>query len=79
MASVRWASFLWAYSLLSGAHAKMLTQILRVGGPQTDNHWKYVSKFGYTHGLGTYGVRMKLNQPRTLKKKSNASICCLPR
>jgi len=65
---------IWALSVfLSGsggpllaAEAKLQTGPLRISGVKRENHWKYVSKFGYAVGSGTYNIKVQVKQPKTL-------------
>mmetsp|Transcript_110077 Transcript_110077/g.307727 ORF Transcript_110077/g.307727 Transcript_110077/m.307727 type:complete len:437 (-) Transcript_110077:59-1369(-) len=52
-------------SLALGA-AKSQSGMLRMGGTKTENHWKYVSKFGYGIGTGSFAMRIKLQSPKTM-------------
>lgn len=53
-------------SLLSQTEGKVQEGPLRLGGPRTENHWKYISKFGYGIGTGTFQIRFQLYQPKAI-------------
>ncbi|CAK0904900.1 unnamed protein product, partial [Prorocentrum cordatum] len=53
---------------------KFQTGTLRISGPKTENHWKYLSKFGYGIGTGEFQVRLQLVQPKTLVDDKTARI-----
>lgn len=52
--------------LPSPAHGKVTSGHIRISGAKAENHWKYVSKFGYTTGRGSFQLRVKPWQPKTL-------------
>lgn len=44
----------WVY-----AQCKYQSGVVRIGGPRVDNHWQYLSKFGYMIGEGDYALRLQ--------------------
>lgn len=50
--------FLTMWPLLHG-QCKFQTNVVKIGGPLDQEKWRYISKFGYTIGEGTYAVRVK--------------------
>lgn len=48
-------------------NAKLQAGTLRISGPKRQNHWKYLSKFGYGIGTGTFQVRIQLHQPKSIQ------------
>eukprot|EP00927_Polykrikos_kofoidii_P031008 TRINITY_DN26675_c0_g1_i1.p1 TRINITY_DN26675_c0_g1~~TRINITY_DN26675_c0_g1_i1.p1 ORF type:complete len:496 (-),score=59.80 TRINITY_DN26675_c0_g1_i1:163-1491(-) len=78
-ASVMWtrvqriASLMLCYVCVfpSGANAKLQSGSLRISGIRQENHWKYVSKFGFGTGTGKYSFKLKLHQPKTLAEDTN--------
>mmetsp|Transcript_9900 Transcript_9900/g.22170 ORF Transcript_9900/g.22170 Transcript_9900/m.22170 type:complete len:452 (+) Transcript_9900:48-1403(+) len=51
--------------------AKVQAGNIRIGGPHSKNRWKYMSKFGFNIGKGSYGVRVALHTPRPKKKSKD--------
>jgi len=59
----------WALALsLSPLVLEAKTQegMVRLGGSKKENRWKYISKFGYDIGTGSYKFRFKLHAPKTM-------------
>jgi hypothetical protein len=56
------STYLAATMNVTGAEAKREVVTTSLGGKQEEEHtrWRYVSKFGFTTGEGTYRVRAKL-------------------
>jgi len=54
---------------LLGCEAKMKTGTITIGGVKEDSRWKYLSKFGYDIGKGTYAVRLKAIRPLLAEEK----------
>lgn len=57
-----WTVVIWR---LCTVEAKVHSGTLEIGGPEAENRWRYVSKFGFGLGLGVYDVRLRLRQPAT--------------
>jgi hypothetical protein len=55
--------FLLLSALLDEFSSKLMTGIVQLGGTKDDHRWKYVSKFGYNVGVGSYAVRVKTTRP----------------
>lgn len=53
---------------------KLQAGSIRIGGPKKDNTWKYLSKFGYAIGRGTYSVRIQLAQPNKIKQDAKIEL-----
>lgn len=68
MAFVGWCG------LLPAVEAKSQNGQVRLGGSKKDNRWKYLNKFGYTVGKGTFQFRLQLAQPPTLPKDSRVTL-----
>jgi len=47
---------------------------VRIKGPRPQNRWKYLSKFGYGMGTGSYTVRLQLRQPKNVATEAKASL-----
>lgn len=60
--------------LLSLADGKFQSGTLRISGPNKENHWKYMSKFGYGIGMGSFKVRVKLHSPKTMKEDRDLKL-----
>lgn len=54
--------------LAHDCEAKFQTALLRLSGRKRPSHWKYLSKFGYGSGVGTFKLRIKLHAPRTIEE-----------
>jgi len=58
--------FLLVLFCLHGVEAKKQSTLLRISGRKRIAHWKYLSKFGYGSDSGSYGLRLKLHQPKKM-------------
>jgi len=84
LASGRWRHFvlqvLWICVPLhedSGiclAAAKRMSGPIRIAGPRKDNQWRYLSKFGYGIGSGTFQSRLQLASPRAIVNQTTVQL-----
>lgn len=69
---------LWFCQLLAAlpwrADGKVQLGQVRIGGPRANNQWKFVSKFGYSIGVGSFAMRVRLEQPRTLAQNTSVEL-----
>ncbi|CAE8610567.1 unnamed protein product [Polarella glacialis] len=56
------------------AAAKLVGGPVRLSGPRQEYHWRYLSKFGYDMGTGSYSVRLQLHQPKTIAAEAPVQI-----
>lgn len=49
--------------------AKLQAGPVRISGVKRENHWKYLSKFGYSTGIGSFKVRLRLHQPKSIAEE----------
>eukprot|EP00933_Yihiella_yeosuensis_P052171 TRINITY_DN50189_c0_g1_i1.p1 TRINITY_DN50189_c0_g1~~TRINITY_DN50189_c0_g1_i1.p1 ORF type:complete len:302 (+),score=55.35 TRINITY_DN50189_c0_g1_i1:220-1125(+) len=56
------------------AEAKKVASPVRLSGPRRENHWRYLSKFGYAIGEGSFEVRFQLYQPKTIAEEANVQL-----
>jgi len=56
------------------AEGKFQAGPIRISGPKKENHWKYLSKFGYAVGTGTFNVRVKLHSPKTITNEAKLAL-----
>lgn len=56
------------------AAAKAVSGPVRLSGPRQENHWKYLSKFGYEIGRGSYKVRFRLSQPKSIPDAAGLNL-----
>ncbi|CAE8660626.1 unnamed protein product, partial [Polarella glacialis] len=56
------------------AAAKLVGGPVRLSGPRQEYHWRYLSKFGYDIGTGSYSVRLQLHQPKTIAAEAPVQI-----
>jgi len=66
----RRSAWLWALALCGFdalCDAKLQGGPLRIAGPRKENHWRYVSKFGYGIGTGNFQIRVQLVSPKKLE------------
>jgi hypothetical protein len=56
--------------LISSTFAKVQSGSITLGGDQDEFKWKYISKFGYNIGTGTWAVRFKTLRPSLNKEVS---------
>lgn len=56
------------------AKGKLQTGQIRLGGAKKENSWKYVSKFGYGLGQGSYGFRVQLHMPKNIVNDANLHL-----
>uniref|UniRef100_A0A7S4VID5 GPR180/TMEM145 transmembrane domain-containing protein n=1 Tax=Alexandrium monilatum TaxID=311494 RepID=A0A7S4VID5_9DINO len=61
-------------SLLPLDEAKLQSAQVRLKGPRLQNRWKYISKFGYSLGTGTFGVRLQLRRPKNVATEGKVSL-----
>eukprot|EP00931_Biecheleriopsis_adriatica_P100907 TRINITY_DN76143_c0_g1_i1.p1 TRINITY_DN76143_c0_g1~~TRINITY_DN76143_c0_g1_i1.p1 ORF type:complete len:462 (+),score=74.49 TRINITY_DN76143_c0_g1_i1:55-1386(+) len=59
---------------VSFAVAKKLVGPVRLAGPKTENHWRYLSKFGYGIGTGEFQFRFQLSQPKTIPEAATIQL-----
>lgn len=52
-------------------HAKLASGTVRISGTRRQNHWKYLSKFGFSTGTGNWSARIKLHMPKSLSADVN--------
>jgi hypothetical protein len=64
------ASFLALIMCMVGVHAKFQSGTITLGGDLDEFKWKYVSKFGYSIGAGTWAIRFKTIRPYVNKQAS---------
>lgn len=56
-----------AWAMLQAVpEAKVHTGIVRLSGPKAGSRWRYVNKFGYSVGVGTYRVRLRMMNKQLL-------------
>jgi len=53
---------------------KLVTGSARLGGSEEQDKWRYLSKFGYAIGIGTYDVRVRLRQPLPDGEKARVHV-----
>mmetsp|Transcript_101155 Transcript_101155/g.325892 ORF Transcript_101155/g.325892 Transcript_101155/m.325892 type:complete len:445 (-) Transcript_101155:138-1472(-) len=58
------------WQLPGACEGKFQAGPMRISGPKKENHWKYVSKFGYGLGTGKFNLRVKLQSPRTISAEA---------
>eukprot|EP00930_Biecheleria_cincta_P057392 TRINITY_DN43338_c0_g1_i1.p1 TRINITY_DN43338_c0_g1~~TRINITY_DN43338_c0_g1_i1.p1 ORF type:complete len:448 (-),score=41.92 TRINITY_DN43338_c0_g1_i1:427-1770(-) len=56
------------------ATAKFVSGPVRFSGPKQENHWKYLSKFGYDIGKGSFKFRFRLNQPKYIPNAATINL-----
>jgi len=49
--------------------AKLQAGFVRISGPRRENHWKHLSKFGYSVGVGSVKVRLRLHRPKSIAEE----------
>jgi len=52
-------------------HAKFVSGQVRISGTRRENHWKYLSKFGFVTGTGNFSARVRLHMPKTISTPVN--------
>ncbi|CAK9115093.1 unnamed protein product [Durusdinium trenchii] len=54
------------HALIRSAFAKKIAGPVRLAGPKKENKWRYLSKFGYDIGTGSFDFRFQLAAPKSI-------------
>lgn len=72
--SSRWLFLLFLVRCLERTAAKFQAGPLRISGSRQEHSWKYLTKFGYDLGTGSFEVRVKLHQPKTISEDATLQL-----